>query len=55
MGDDLEQILTEVGPRLRLLRQQRDITLAGLAAATGISGNALTCASAQGLKGPIAG
>jgi transcriptional regulator with XRE-family HTH domain len=42
MGDDLEQILTEVGPRLRLLRQQRDITLAGLAAATGISVSTLS-------------
>jgi transcriptional regulator with XRE-family HTH domain len=42
MGDDLEQILTEVGPRLRLLRQQRGATLAGLSAATGISVSTLS-------------
>jgi transcriptional regulator with XRE-family HTH domain len=42
MGDDLEQVLTEVGPRLRLLRQQRGATLAGLSAATGISVSTLS-------------
>ena len=42
MGDDLEHILTEVGPRLRLLRQQRGATLAGLSAATGISVSTLS-------------
>ena len=42
MGDDLEQILTEVGPRLRLLRQQRGATLTGLSAATGISVSTLS-------------
>ena len=42
MGDDLEQVLTEVGPRLRLLRQQRGTTLAELAATTGISVSTLS-------------
>ena len=42
MGDDLEQILTEVGPRLRLLREQHGSTLAGLSAATGISVSTLS-------------
>lgn len=35
--DDLSQALALVGPRLRALRRQRDITLADLSAATGIS------------------
>jgi transcriptional regulator with XRE-family HTH domain len=34
---DLDSVLTAVGPRLRALRRQRETTLAGLAAATGIS------------------
>ena len=42
MGDDLEQILIDVGPRLRLLRQQRGATLAGLSTATGISVSTLS-------------
>ncbi len=42
MGDELEQVLTEVGPRLRALREQRDITLAALSKATGISVSTLS-------------
>jgi transcriptional regulator with XRE-family HTH domain len=42
MGDDLEQVLTEVGPRLRLLRQQRGTKLADLSATTGISVSTLS-------------
>jgi transcriptional regulator with XRE-family HTH domain len=38
----LEEILTAVGPRLRALRQQRGITLADLASATGISVSTLS-------------
>jgi transcriptional regulator with XRE-family HTH domain len=37
MADDFDEILTAVGPRLRALRQRRQITLADLAEATGIS------------------
>ena len=40
--DDLERVLTEVGPRLRALRQQRGTTLADLSAATGISVSTLS-------------
>jgi transcriptional regulator with XRE-family HTH domain len=42
MDDDLGEVLTAVGPRLRGLRQQRDITLADLSAATGISVSTLS-------------
>jgi transcriptional regulator with XRE-family HTH domain len=42
MTEDMEQILTDVGPRLRLLRQQRGTTLAGLSATTGISVSTLS-------------
>ena len=42
MADDMEQVLTEVGPRLRALRQQRGTTLADLSAATGISVSTLS-------------
>lgn len=38
----LEQLLTAVGPRLRALRQQRDLTLADLASTTGISVSTLS-------------
>ena len=37
MGDELHEVLDAVGPRLRALRQQRELTLAELAEATGIS------------------
>ncbi|RJL27068.1 helix-turn-helix domain-containing protein [Bailinhaonella thermotolerans] len=37
MDDDLDQALDAVGPRLRALRQQREITLTDLSATTGIS------------------
>jgi transcriptional regulator with XRE-family HTH domain len=40
--DDLDQALTAVGPRLRALRRQRDITLTDLSAATGISVSTLS-------------
>src|ERR1700760_370048 len=42
VSDELERILTEVGPRLRLLRQQRGTTLTELSAATGISVSTLS-------------
>jgi transcriptional regulator with XRE-family HTH domain len=35
--DELAAVLTTVGPRLRTLRKRREVTLADLAAATGIS------------------
>ncbi|MFI6760862.1 helix-turn-helix domain-containing protein [Micromonospora sp. NPDC050417] len=37
MDDNLESVLDAVGPRLRALRRQRDITLTELSATTGIS------------------
>jgi transcriptional regulator with XRE-family HTH domain len=42
MDKDLDQALTAVGPRLRALRRQRETTLAGLSAATGISVSTLS-------------
>jgi transcriptional regulator with XRE-family HTH domain len=42
MHGDLDRALGAVGPRLRALRQQRQTTLAGLSAATGISVSTLS-------------
>lgn len=42
MEDDLNTVLTAVGPRLRTLRRQRDTTLSDLSAATGISVSTLS-------------
>ena len=42
MDDDLDQALGAVGPRLRTLRRQRDITLADLSGTTGISVSTLS-------------
>jgi transcriptional regulator with XRE-family HTH domain len=42
MNEELEGVLTAVGPRLRNVRRQRDTTLAQLAAATGISVSTLS-------------
>ena len=42
MDASLEQTLATVGPRLRALRQRRDLTLADLSAATGISASTLS-------------
>jgi transcriptional regulator with XRE-family HTH domain len=42
MENDLGQALAVVGPRLRALRRQRETTLAGLSAATGISVSTLS-------------
>jgi transcriptional regulator with XRE-family HTH domain len=42
MDDDVTKALTTVGPRLRALRRQRDITLAELAETTGISVSTLS-------------
>ena len=39
---DFEQVLSDVGPRLRALRQRRGTTLADLSAATGISVSTLS-------------
>ena len=41
-SDNLDQLLATVGPRLRALRQQHDLTLADLASATGISVSTLS-------------
>jgi transcriptional regulator with XRE-family HTH domain len=40
--DDLDGVLSAVGPRLRRLRQQRETTLSSLSAATGISVSTLS-------------
>jgi transcriptional regulator with XRE-family HTH domain len=42
MDTDLGAVLNAVGPRLRALRRQRDVTLAALAEATGISVSTLS-------------
>jgi len=42
MDGDLDQVLTTVGPRLRALRQQHDMTLADLSSTTGISVSTLS-------------
>jgi transcriptional regulator with XRE-family HTH domain len=42
MDSSLDHVLATVGPRLRALRQQRDMTLADLSAATGISVSTLS-------------
>jgi transcriptional regulator with XRE-family HTH domain len=42
MDSPLDQVLIRVGPRLRALRQQHDMTLADLSAATGISVSTLS-------------
>jgi transcriptional regulator with XRE-family HTH domain len=42
MSDDLDQALSAVGPRLRTLRRQREITLADLSAQTGVSVSTLS-------------
>nr|WP_308221733.1 XRE family transcriptional regulator [Georgenia sp. EYE_87] len=39
---DLDRALSSVGPRLRMLRQQRETTLAALSAATGVSVSTLS-------------
>jgi transcriptional regulator with XRE-family HTH domain len=42
MEDDLKDVLTAVGPRLRELRRRRGVTLADLSATTGISESTLS-------------
>lgn len=42
MADDLDHALAGVGPRLRALRRQREITLADLSAQTGVSVSTLS-------------
>lgn len=42
MEDDLDKALATVGPRLRALRREREITLSALARATGISVSTLS-------------
>jgi transcriptional regulator with XRE-family HTH domain len=42
MSEPVERLLANVGPRLRALRQQRDMTLTDLAARTGISVSTLS-------------
>lgn len=41
-GDETDEVLAEVGPRLRRIRKERGATLAGLSAATGISVSTLS-------------
>jgi transcriptional regulator with XRE-family HTH domain len=41
-GDELGRVLGAMGPRLKALRRERDITLAGLSATTGISVSTLS-------------
>ncbi|MEE1942875.1 XRE family transcriptional regulator [Streptomyces sp. TRM 70361] len=42
MADELDDVLSAVGPRLRALRRQRGITLADLSVTTGISESTLS-------------
>jgi transcriptional regulator with XRE-family HTH domain len=42
MRDDLDQTLDAVGPRLRMLRQEREVTLTELSGSTGISVSTLS-------------
>ena len=42
MSDELDEVLASVGPRLRAVRRRRDVTLAELATATGISVSTLS-------------
>lgn len=42
MSDDTDEVMAAVGPRLRGLRTRREVTLAELAAATGISVSTLS-------------
>ncbi|MFF0496758.1 helix-turn-helix domain-containing protein [Nocardia aobensis] len=42
MADDTDEVLGAVGPRLRALRRERGITLADLAASTGVSESTLS-------------
>ncbi|MEU6610046.1 XRE family transcriptional regulator [Streptomyces shenzhenensis] len=49
--DDTDEVLAEVGPRLRRIRKERGATLAGLSAATGISVSTLSRLEA-GLRRP---
>lgn len=42
MDGELDEVLNAVGPRLRALRQQREVTLAELATTTGISVSTLS-------------
>jgi transcriptional regulator with XRE-family HTH domain len=42
MTEDLDQVLSAVGPRLRALRQERETTLSDLSATTGISVSTLS-------------
>jgi transcriptional regulator with XRE-family HTH domain len=48
--DDLDQVLNDVGPRLRALRQQTGATLAQLSKATGISVSTLSRLESGGRK-----
>lgn len=48
MSNDLAEVLTTVGPRLRALRQQRQVTLAGLSEETGVSVSASRSTSSSG-------
>jgi transcriptional regulator with XRE-family HTH domain len=42
MSDDTDEVLADVGPRLRRIRKERGATLAGLSEATGISVSTLS-------------
>ncbi|MEU6218635.1 XRE family transcriptional regulator [Streptomyces sp. NPDC047022] len=42
LSTDMDEVLTGVGPRLRRIRKEREVTLAGLSEATGISVSTLS-------------
>lgn len=42
LSNDMDEVLTGVGPRLRRIRKEREVTLAGLSEATGISVSTLS-------------
>ncbi|MFG2223633.1 helix-turn-helix domain-containing protein [Streptomyces sp. NPDC048644] len=48
-----EQVLSEVGPRLRRLRQERSVTLASLSEATGISVSTLSRLESGGRRATL--
>lgn len=50
MGDEIEDTLASVGPRLRALREQRQTTLAQLAQASGVSVSTLSRLESGGRK-----
>jgi transcriptional regulator with XRE-family HTH domain len=50
MGDEIEETLATVGPRLRAVREQRQVTLAQLSQASGVSVSTLSRLESGGRK-----